>query len=309
MVVIVLASLVGCASGHDTTIEQPASPVRDYGKLVQDLRSLAASSPSLSLVTLGTVRYGAFEAPVVLLRYQPPGSADSPRTPAGDVPGVLVTGGVHGNEPAGAGFCISLAESLASQDHDLPVSHVAPSAAARALRIDIIPVVNPWGWSHDIRYNGEGFDINRDFASYSTQEARLVRDVLTERTYELAIDHHEDPDAAGFYLYQYGLRGEDWCREVIAAAREQNLPIEQDVNMIILKTRDGLIDAPMWGLRYMKLTGQLSITNYLRLEGNPLVFTVETPTNLVMTERRSAHNLAFNLFVARLTELHTQGAD
>lgn len=38
--------------------------------------------------------------------------------------------------------------------------------------------------------------------------------------------------------------------------------------MIILRTDDGVIDAPMWGLRYMRLTDQLSVTNFLRLEGN-----------------------------------------
>ena len=66
-------------------------------------------------------------------------------------------------------------------------------------------------------------------------------------------------------------------------------PIEQDVRMVILLTRDGLIDAPRWGLKYMRLTGQLSVTNYLRLEHYEEVYTIETPTNLSEEDRLRMH--------------------
>jgi predicted deacylase len=35
--------------------------------------------------------------------------------------------------------------------------------------IDIVPVANPWGWVYGYRYNGEGEDMNRDFASGRTR--------------------------------------------------------------------------------------------------------------------------------------------
>ena len=171
-------------------------------------------------------------------------------------------------------------------------------------QIDVIPVVNIWGWAHDIRYTADGRDINRDFASFNTQEARLIRTFLSDRHYDLVIDDHEDPDATGFYLYQYGLKDQEWSREVIAAIRDGGYPIEQDVNMIILSTDDGLIDAPMWGLRYMRLTGQLSITNYIRLARNRHVYTVETPTTLSLDARIAAHRQAFEILSTRAVGLH-----
>ena len=55
-------------------------------------------------------------------------------------------------------------------------------------------------------------------------------------------------------------------------------PIEENVSMVILKTENGIIDAPMWGLRYMRITGQLTLSNYYRLNNSPHVYTIETPT-------------------------------
>ena len=65
--------------------------------------------------------------------------------------------------------------------------------------------------------------------------------------------------------------------------------------MVILKTNNGLINAPMWGLVYMRLTKQLSITNYLRLENSKLVYTVETPMGVPIDKRVAIHDLAFRM--------------
>jgi hypothetical protein len=45
----------------------------------------------------------------------------------------------------------------------------------------------------------------------------------------------------------------------------------------------------------MRLTGQLSITNYLRLESCREVYTIETPTHLPMEDRLRLHRRAFEL--------------
>ncbi len=58
----------------------------------------------------------------------------------------------------------------------------APLAADASLfpdvSFDIVPLLNPWGWSRDVRYNRDGRDINRDFATFTTQEARVFRDLV-----------------------------------------------------------------------------------------------------------------------------------
>lgn len=281
IVAVVLVALAtattGCASGDATAYDQPPAAVRNYEALVNELEAIARRTPHLRLVPLGTVSYGGFEAPLVAVRF-----ATVPAAPVS----VLVTGGVHGNEPAGVEWTVELIRELAA----------APERYAGAA-IDVIPLVNPWGWVYDVRYNLDGRDINRDFASFRTQEALLLKGFLAGKTYDLVIDDHEDPDAAGFYLYQYGRRDQTAGRAVIARARELGYPIEQDVTMVILKTDDGLIDAPMWGLRYMRVTGQLSLTNYIRLTGNRTVYTIETPVTLPMRDRVAAHRLAFGMLM------------
>ena len=74
-------------------------------------------------------------------------------------------------------------------------------------------------------------------------------------------------------------------------------PIEQDVRMIILKTENGIIDGPMWGLWYMRLTGQLSIANYYRLNNSRFVFTVETPKRLFWEDRLKMQKTAVTMLL------------
>jgi hypothetical protein len=94
-------------------------------------------------------------------------------------------------------------------------------------------------------------------------------------------------------VYQYADRDAGPTRRLIDRVRGLGFPIEQDVRFVILRTRDGLIRAPRWGLWYMKASKRLSLTNWLRLKGIPKVFTVETPTAPPMADRIALHRLAF----------------
>lgn len=240
-----------------------------------------SASDTLHLEAGGLIEYGAFRAPIWVIRYRPPKALKS----------VLITGGVHGNEPAGTAWVNEMVALLAENPERY-----------RDVSLDLVPVVNPWGWSRDVRYNRDGQDINRDFASFESQEAVVLKALFGSRIYDLVIDHHEDPNASGFYLYQYAKRNTSVSREVIEEIRDLGYPIEQDVRMVILRTRDGLIDAPRWGLRYMKITRRLSLTNYLRLEQSGEVYTVETPTRLPMEDRLRMHQRAFNMILKRILE-------
>jgi len=190
--------------------------------------------------------------------------------------------GRTGNEPAGPACALELVRLLAADPSAYP-----------DVSFDIVPLMNPWGWSRDVRHDRDGRDINRDFATYATQEARLFRDLVAGRRYDFSIDHHEDPSAKGFYVYQYADRDTVPTRALIDRVRGLGFPIEQDVSMVILRTKDGLIRAPRWGLWYMKASRQLSMTNWLRLAGIPRVFTVETPTALPIDDRVRLHRTAF----------------
>jgi len=266
---VLIAIFTACASGNISPYTAEPPIARDIGALYGRLDSAVAPQSFIAEKTLGEVDYGSYKAPVKLFSIYNTSSFKYR---------VFLSGGIHGNEPAGAETEARFIESLAGGDTRF--SNVS---------FDIIPITNPWGWSHDVRYNQAGRDINRDFASFATQEAKMISAYLEDKHYDLMIDDHEDPTGKGFYLYQYAMPDQVVARKVIGAIRGMGYPIEQDVNMVTLKTEDGLIDAPMWGLWYMKATGQLSFPNYCRLFKSDRVYTVETPTLLNYEDRVNIH--------------------
>jgi hypothetical protein len=266
---------ISCASGHDSAFKNPLPVVRDLTTYNRELLALAESNAHIQVESIGIIEYPGFIADLHKVTYAPKVTAEKT---------ILITGGVHGNEPAGSAFTVGLIRALSMG-----------SFVLENTMVEIIPMVNPWGWAHDSRYNYHGKDINRDFASFETQEAQIVRDYLEGKSFDLVIDHHEDPSASGVYLYQYGKHDTSAARSILAEIKDSGYPLEQDVSMIILRTDDGLINAPMWGLLYMRLTKQLSITNYMRLENSKLVYTVETPLQLPIEKRVAIHQAVFGM--------------
>ncbi len=101
---------------------------------------------------------------------------------------VLISAGVHGEEPAGV---YSLLKFL---EEDLP-------DFTDDFRFLIFPCINPFGFERGCRFNFNRLDINREFKkNTSSYEAKRVMDVLRRkgRKYSFTIDLHEtDPNFAG----------------------------------------------------------------------------------------------------------------
>jgi len=277
IVSIVVACLVNlaclsCAGDRRAPVTGAEPAVRDLAQFEADLRAACAGAPDIRLEEAGRVDWEGFSAPIWVVHVERPGATSR----------VLVEAGTHGNEPAGPAWALELARTLASDPGAYP-----------GASFDIVPLLNPWGWSRDVRQGRDGRDINRDFARFATQEARIFRDVVRGTRYDFAIDHHEDNTHDGFYLYQYANADTGPARRLIGALRNRGYRIEQDARFSILRTKDGLIRAPRWGLWYVKAAGTLSLTNWLRLEGIPKVSTIETPTSLPMADRVELHRTAF----------------
>ena len=270
-----------CVSGHHKPYAENPAPQRYIFAYEKRLQVAVLSSRQLSMKKIGQVNYPGFRTSLWQISFRP----DPPALYR-----VFINAAIHGNEPAGAECAIRIVEQLSNR----------PQLYTQTA-FDIIPIVNPWGWAHNIRFNHDGLDINRDFATFKSQEARLIKKALQGKTYHLMLDLHEDLSADGFYLYQYGLGNKTASERVVATVANNGYPIEQNANMVILKNHNGIIDAPMLGLWYLRLTGQMTIANHYRLNNSKYVFTVETPIRLMWEDRLKMQQTAVNMFVDYFT--------
>ncbi len=271
--------LSGCTSGDVEPFTEEQVVVRDLSVMEERLIQAVAGSELLSLEVLGEISYDGFSAPIWLISFTPPGEVKDE---------VFFSGGVHGTEPAGTEALVEMIEDLSGN----------PEEYSR-FSFDIIPLVNPWGWVHDLRYNRDGRDVNRDLSSLRTQEASIVVDFLDGKEYDLMVDCHESR-AGGFYLYQSGVRDSSAAREAIEEVRKLGYDIEQDVKEVIFEVDDGLIDSPMWALHFISLTGQLSAAPYYRLNHTELAYTTETFVGLEMKDRVIMQRLTLDVFLDNL---------
>ncbi len=141
------------------------------------------------VTTLRRVRYGSHNYPVFSVQY-----------PAASVPAhptVLLSGGVHGDEPAGVRAIVDFLEREARQ-------------YAGRLNLCLLPCVNPGGFEAGTRSTMNGMDLNRSFGKGSAQsEIAAIEEWLTyhAQRFRLHLDLHEahpeapdDPRAC--YLYE-----------------------------------------------------------------------------------------------------------
>ncbi len=248
------------------------------------LRAATDGSPHLRMESLGEV--GAKDAmfPIWAVTFEP-----DPTTLAAKR--VLLTGSIHGNEPAGAGALLAFVDDLRAN----PERYAGTA-------FDIVPVVNPWGIANVRRRNAQRRDLNRDFATFKCPEARIMRDFVAKRKYDLMIDFHEDHGSRGFYMYQLAQDDASWARRIIDAERSAGYGIERKKRMAFLKARDGIISAPPWSLRLARRLHELSMTNYFRLTQCDRVFLFETPHERPWDRRLGMHRIALDALLEKLNE-------
>ncbi len=103
-------------------------------------------------------------------------------------PVILLTTGIHGDEPAGP--CAVL-EGLQSAVFDSRCHWI------------LSPMGNPDGLAQTIRHNADGIDINRDFKHTHTSEARFLKNAYRQlKQPDLHLSLHEDWEYAEGYLYE-----------------------------------------------------------------------------------------------------------
>lgn len=255
-------------------------PERRWGEVTEAIDALPAAK-RLAKSVLGTVTYRDRTFPVPLLSF----AASSP-----DRPRILLVGSIHGTEPAGGRALLELAAEMARE----------PSLLGD-VAVDIVPIANPWGWVFGYRYNGDGVDINRDFASSRTREAGLLRRLMRAHgPYDLVMDLHESKKP-GYFVYEYlpsdqGLGSS--FQGLVEAAGE---PLENRYTEWLWRAEDGVLRMPTAALVWVALAHQLSLEHYARLTGTRHAYTVETPVDDAIADRVRIHRRAVAAFARRVT--------
>ena len=201
-------------------------------------------------------------------------------TRAEEGPAVLLSTGIHGDEPAGPLAALAFLESGPPQDFNWILT----------------PLLNPTGIALGSRENEAGLDLNRDYAQPRSSEIQAHLAWLAEQSVpDLFISLHEDYDASGFYLYEIQLAGRPSIHQKIFQQVAAHLPIEPGP---LIDGRESTGDG--WFFReelpdlaqFTAEEGGYPEALHLSKLGCPLSLTFETPTHAVGVEIRIKAHLA-----------------
>lgn len=229
--------------------------MRDYNEIIRRVENLRSTDTSVRVLGEGAgypifgVEYGIGE----------------------ELPTALVTGGVHGDEPAGVEAVLRFLER-------------GPGAWSGRLSFETVVCVNPHGWVHNTRHNAQDLDINWSYARDDIAEVQVIKALAQDRRFEFVLDCHEDWESPGFYLYELRRGGSQIGPEILRRVAE----------ICALNESEEIEGQPAeGGLVYP----DISLEEKLRGQGIPLemyfahtdhLLTAETPTGLAMETRVAA---------------------
>lgn len=208
------------------------------------------------------------------------------RRPAHGDP-VLLSAGIHGEEPAGVEAVLSFLES--------------PPPDWLRLNWVVWPCINPYGWERNQRRSRQGLDINRQFRGRTRSDhARLIKQRVAHRRFAVSLEFHEDVDAEGYYLYE-GYRNRQPMAPAILARVAQVIPLDPRPRIDGHRTDGrGLILRPL-NAAAMRRRRQWPMAYYLFLHHTDHVFGSETPVRAPLARRVAAHLAALEVVVRQLT--------
>jgi protein MpaA len=193
-------------------------------------------------------------------------------------PTILVTAGIHGEEPGSVEGALRWLEG----------------AAWAKWRVNwfVLPCINPYGWERNQRRNAQRRDINRQFRnSNDCPEAELVKRLVKGQRFLFTLDLHEDVDAPGYYLYEL-CRKPPFVGERIVKAVGNVIPVNRD-NVIDgnRATGPGLIRREA-NIDRLKRRLRWPMAYHLFLNCTDHILGSETPVRFPLQRRAVAHNLA-----------------
>ena len=197
------------------------------------------------------------------------------------LPTAFLTGGVHGDEPAGVEALLRFIER-------------EPEAWLGRLFFETVVCVNPYGWVHNTRHNAQDLDLNWSYARDDVVEVQVIKDLARDRRFAFVVDCHEDWESPGFYLYELRRDGVEIAEEIARRVAEI-CPLNESAEIEGQLAR-GVVVYP-----------DISLEEKLRGRGIPLelyhghtdhLLTAETPTGLAMEMRVAAQLAVLDLVIA-----------
>lgn len=186
---------------------------------------------------------------------------------------ILITAGIHGDEPAGPASVLRFLE----RDN----THLLGR-----FKFLILPCINPYGYVHNTRENKKELDLNRSFEEAGIAAIDIVKKAIEGQRFDFCIDFHEDWEATGVYLYE-GQRDGKWIGPEITRQIEKIGPIDGEVGESDLPIADGVFQVdPAWG--------DAGLVPYLFHFSADHVMICETPTSWHMDRRIAAHLTALD---------------
>ena len=256
-------------------MKQP--PVRNFNDIVDRLR--ASLNPVGELTEVDTLPGGNREYPLIKIIV----GKGNPRR-------ILISGGIHGNEPAGVETICAFLENQLYKDF------------LENWEFTLLPCINPSGFEAGTRNNQDDIDLNRMFKETTTpREIDFIKTVL-DQPYDLDLELHEDVDSPGYYLYQ-----KDQSTELSSLGRAI---LDQVESIHPLNLAEEIEEMPA----DRGLLGRLSepdemewwpMALYAYTRGCSHVFTLETSPALPMDVRVKAHLLAIQ---TALEQMEGKGA-
>ena len=259
--------------------------VRSYQEAVDRINKATAHSEDCTLTLLDEIKAGSIQYPFYCISLSSKNKSKTPKLQ------VCLSGGIHGDEPAGVEAIFTSLENP-----DLYKSFLSK------IDFTIFPCINPYGYEYNTRTNSQGFDLNRKFdKKHPPKEVRLVRDVIDDKKFILSIEFHEDVDTDGFYLYELKEQtpyfGEAMIQEVVKLC-----PINLREEIEGMASSGGIIRRSAEQVLNRKKDWPQAIYQFRK--GTPHTITTETPITLPIKDRAKLHLTAFDIALRQLTQLH-----
>ncbi len=193
-----------------------------------------------------------------------------------DKPGLYVSAGIHGDEPAPPWGLLDWFER-------------GGYAKLGERPLLLFPCLNPLGLVENRRGDGEDRDLNRLFDQCDLSPIREVRQSIAQRRFQLALCLHEDYDAQGAYVYDLNRQGDiASARTLLQRASTRQIPLDGRTRIDGRKADQGVLFRRRLDLRTVP---GLPEAVFLYLNGYAdRTLTFETPSEFSLPHRIEVHS-------------------